>query len=201
MTRLTCRLATLLVCLALPGAARAQAWEMGALFGTTPSVELDRRSSEIAGLEIRDGFTFGLHAARFIAPRLAAEVLWTQQRTALQVTTATGPVDLFTMTVDQLHGNAVFHLRPVNARTRPFVFAGLGATFLNASHLPVETRLSFGFGGGAEMFFSKALGVRGQFRYKPTLLGDEDGEFCVPFGFCQSSLQQMEFTAGAVVRF
>jgi hypothetical protein len=200
MTRATCTIITLLS-LALPVTARAQAWEVGALFGTTLATELDRQSSEIRGLEIRDGFSLGLHAARFITPRLAAEVLWTQQRTALQVTTATGPVDLFTMTVDQLHGNAVFHLRPVSARTRPFVFAGLGATFLDAYRQPVETKLSFGLGGGAEVFLWKSVGLRGQFRYKPTLLGDEDGDLCDPFGFCQGSLPQVELLAGGVVRF
>ena len=199
MMRATCTIVTL-VCL-LPATARAQAWEVGALFGTTLATELDHQSSEVQGLEIRDGFTLGLHAARFITPRLTAEVLWTQQRTALQVTTATGPVDLFTMTVDQLHGNAVFHLRPVNARTRPFVFAGLGATFLNADQQPVETKLSFGLGGGGEVFLWKSIGVRGQFGYKPTLLGDEDSDFCDPFGFCQGSLPQVEFLAGGVVRF
>jgi hypothetical protein len=40
------------------------------------------------------------------------------------------------------------------------------------------------------------------FRYKPTMLNDEDAaDFCDPFGFCQGTLQQIEFAGGAVVRF
>ena len=34
------------------------------------------------------------------------------------------------------------------------------------------------------------------------MLNDEDaGDVCVPFGFCQRSLQQIEFAGGAVFRF
>jgi len=201
MIRVMCAVATV-VCLALPAVAGAQAWEVGALFGATPSADLERRSSDLDQLDIRSGYTWGLHASHFLTPRLAAEVLWVQQSTALELGTRGMTADLFSMTIDQIHGNAVYYLRPRDARTRPFAFAGLGATFLNAVEQPGETKVSFGFGGGAEMFFTKSLGVRGQFRYKPTLLGDEDAaRFCDPFGFCQGSLQQTEFTVGAVVRF
>ena len=46
------------------------------------------------------------------------------------------------------------------------------------------------------------LGIRGHFRYKPTVLNDESsGDFCDPFGFCQDTLQQIEIAAGGVIRF
>jgi opacity protein-like surface antigen len=200
MTRLTCVVATV-VCLVLPPAARAQSWEVGVLFGNTPSVQLDRNAPELDEVDIRGGYTWALQGSRFITSHLAAEVLWTHQSSALQLTSEAGSVDLFTMTINQVHGNVVYHLRP-SARTRPFVFAGLGATFFDAVYQPGETKLSFGLGGGAEYFFSNMLGVRGQFRYKPTRLNDEDaGNFCDPFGFCQGTLPQVEFMAGAVVRF
>ena len=201
MTRATVVLATL-VSLLLPAAARAQGWTASGLFGVVPPVGLERRAPELDELDIRSGYTFGLQLSRFVTPHVAAEVLWTQQRTALQIGTASGTADLFTMMVSQIHGNAVYHVRPATARTRPFVFAGLGATFLSAVGQPGEAKLSFGFGAGAEMFLSKWFGVRGHFRYKPTPLNDEDaGRFCDPFGFCQGSLQQTEFMTGAVLRF
>ena len=106
------------------------------------------------------------------------------------------------MTVRQLHGNVRPPFRGRDARLRPFVFAGLGATFFSADDLESETKFSFGLGGGVKYFPWKAIGVRGHFRYKPTMLNDEDaGRFCDPFGFCQGSLQQIEFAVGAVVRF
>ena len=106
------------------------------------------------------------------------------------------------MTVRQLHGNVFHNFGGADARLRLFVFAGLGATFFSADDLESETKLSFGLGGGVKYFPWNAIGVRGHFRYKPTMLNDEDaGDFCDPFGFCQGSLQQIEFAGGAVVRF
>jgi hypothetical protein len=80
------------------------------------------------------------------------------------------------------------------------VFAGLGATFFSADDLQSETKLSLGFGGGVKYFAWKTIGVRAHFRYKPTMLNDEDaGDFCDSFGFCQGALQQIEFAVGAIV--
>jgi opacity protein-like surface antigen len=120
----------------------------------------------------------------------------------LQIGTEAGSADLFTMTIRQLHGNVVRNFGAADARLRPFVFAGLGATFFSADDLESETKFSFGLGGGIKYFPWKAIGVRGHFRYKPTTLNDEDAaDFCDPFGFCQGSLQQIEFAGGAVIRF
>ncbi len=143
-----------------------------------------------------------MQGARSFTPRWGAEVLWTQQSSAQQIDTGAGTADLFTMTVRQLHGNVLHNFGGVDARLRPFVFAGLGATFFSADDLNSETKLSFGLGGGVKYFPWKAIGVRGHFRYKPTMLNDDDAaDFCDPFGFCQRSLQQIEFAAGAVIRF
>jgi opacity protein-like surface antigen len=182
--------------------AGAQSWEVSGLAGYTPSVALDRRAPELNELDVRGGFTWGVQAARSLTPHWGAEVLWTQQSSAQQTATESGTTELFTMTVRQLHGNVVHNFGAVDARLRPFVFGGVGATFFSADDFESETKLSFGLGGGVKYFPWKAIGVRGHFRYKPTMLNDEDaGDFCVPFGFCQGSLQQVEFAAGAVVRF
>jgi opacity protein-like surface antigen len=106
------------------------------------------------------------------------------------------------MTVQQLQGNAVYHVGRSGSRLQPFAFAGLGATFFSAADLQSETKFSWGVGGGVKFFPCEGLGFRGHFRYKPTMLDDEDaGDFCDPFGFCQGTLQQIEIAAGGVVRF
>jgi opacity protein-like surface antigen len=201
MNRLT-TCASALILLALSALAWAQSWEVSGLAAFTPSVSLDRQAPELSGLDIRGGFAWGVQGARLFSPHWGAEVLWTQQSSALQVDTEAGTADLFTMTVRQLQGNVVRDFGGADARLRPFVFAGLGATFFSADDLESETKFSFGLGGGVKYFPWKAIGVRGHFRYKPTMLTDEDaGDFCDPFGFCQGSLQQIEFAGGAVIRF
>jgi opacity protein-like surface antigen len=104
--------------------------------------------------------------------------------------------------VHQLHGNAVYHFGDAGARLRPFAFAGLGATFFSAADLESETKFSFGLGAGVKYFRWESIGLRAHFRYKPTMLNDEDAaDFCDPFGFCQGTLSQVEFAGGAIVRF
>ena len=128
--------------------------------------------------------------------------LWTEQRSALKLETEGGSSDLFKMTIRQLHGDVLYHLASSNARLRPFVFGGLGATFFSADDLESETKFSFGLGGGVKYFAWNAIGIRAHVRYKPTMLNDEDAaDFCDPFGFCQSGLSQFEFAGGVVVRF
>ena len=201
MTRFTAG-AMASVLLALSAPAWAQSWEVSGVAAYTPSAGLDRQAPELSGLDIRGGFTWGVQAARWLTANWGAEVLWTQQSSALRTETGAGSADLFTMTIGQLHGNAVRQFGAADSRLRPFVFAGLGATFLSGDDLQSETKLSLGLGGGVKYFPWKTVGLRGHLRYKPTLLNDDDaGSFCDPFGFCQEVLQQLEFALGAIVRF
>ena len=120
----------------------------------------------------------------------------------MRVGTNAGSADLFRMTIRQLHGDVVYHFRSADARLRPFVFGGLGATFLSAGELESETKLSFGLGAGIKYFRGDSVGIRAHCRYKPTMLKDEGAaDFCDPFGFCQGILQQIELAGGVVVRF
>jgi outer membrane protein W len=188
--------------LGLSASASAQSWEMSGMAGRTQSASVDKQAPELTGLDVRGGFTFGIQAARFFTPHWGAELLWTEQASALSLETRDGSADLFSMTVRQLHGNVVWQFAAADSRLRPFVFTGLGATFLSGDDLQSETKLSFGLGGGVKYFPWQTVGIRGHVRYKPTLLNDDDaGRFCDPFGFCQGVLQQVEFVVGAVIRF
>jgi opacity protein-like surface antigen len=181
--------------------ARAQSWEASGLFGFTPSAAIDQRASELSDADIRGGLTWGLQGARFFTPSLGAEVLWTQQSSALEVGTSDGEADLFTMTVRQLHGNVVYRFGRADAKWQPFAFGGLGGTFFTADTVASETKFSFDVGGGVKFFPSRSVGARAHVRYKPTFLSDSSESFCDPFGFCQDVLQQIEFSAAAVLRF
>jgi opacity protein-like surface antigen len=194
--------AALTLLLAVGTRAQAQSWEVSALAGFTPSAGLDRQAPELDQLAIRGGFTFGGQAGYLFGQRWGAEVLWTRQQSGLQVETADGDADLFTFHVDDLHGDAVYHFADRNARLRLFVFGGLGATFFSGGGLPSEAKISWSLGGGAKYFPWKSIGLRAHVRYKPVILNDKDaGDFCDPFGFCQSWLGQFELAAGVVARF
>jgi outer membrane protein W len=183
--------------------AEAQSWEASAFAGYTPSVEIDRRAPELNQLDASGGFTWGLQAARLFTTHWGAEALWTQQQSALQGgTPSAGTFDFLSMTIRQLQGNVVYEFGAGNAALRPFVFGGLGATFFTATDLQSETKLSIDYGVGLNYFAWRKIGARAHLRFKPTALHDtSSGDVCYPFGFCQSWLSQVEFAAGAVIRF
>jgi len=201
VSRLTAIAAGILL-LASSAPASGQSWEMSGLFGYVPAVSVDRQAPELTQLDIRGGFTWGLQGGHLFTPRWGAELLWMHQGSALRPGTEDGAADLFTMTIRQLQGNVLYHFGNRDTKLRPFVFGGLGATFFSATELESETKFSYGLGGGVKYFPSRAIGARASFRYTPTMLNDDETvAFCDPFGFCQGSLQQIEFAVGAVVRF
>ncbi len=181
------------------GSAGAQSWEASGLFGFTPAAALDRKAPELTELDLDGGLTFGVQGAWFFTPRLGAEVLWTQQSSAVAIGTPVGTAALFSATIRQLHGNVVYQFG--GARLKPFVFGGAGAAFFSADDLETDSKTAFGFGAGVKYFAGQSVGVRGHFRYKPAWLDDDSEDFCDPFGFCQGWLQQVEFAAGVVIRF
>ena len=105
-----------LVLLALSAPARAQSWELSGTVAYTSSAGLEQQAPELDGLAVGGGFTWGIQAARSLGPRWGAEVSWMRQSSALRLETSAGSADLFSMTVGQLHGDAVYHFAAADAR-------------------------------------------------------------------------------------
>jgi opacity protein-like surface antigen len=184
------------------GGAEAQSWELSALAGYTPDAGLDRQAPELEALDVRGGFTWGGSVSRSLGRRWDAEVLWMEQQSGLELGVEDGSPTLFEFKAGDLHGHAVYHFADRDTRLRPFLIAGLGATFFRGGGQPSETKLSWTLGGGVKYSPWRRIGLRGHVRYKPVNLSDEEaGDFCDPFGFCQGWLHQMELAGGVVVRF
>lgn len=124
--------------------ARAQAWEVSGFIGVTPSADLDRVASGLDQLSIRNGFTWGAQAARLFGPHWAAEAMWTEQSSALEIDTADETADLFNITIGQAQGNVVYHFGRADAKLRPFAFAGISATFFPCQRHPVRDQVLVG---------------------------------------------------------
>ena len=202
MNRLSVVAASLGLVLAGGGSAHAQSWEASFLAGYTAKAGLDRRAPELDGLDVRGGFTLGAQAGRSLGRRWGVEVLWTQQHTAQQVGIGGATADLFSFTIDDVHANAVYHFANPDAALRLFVLGGLGASYFSGGGLPSETKFSWAIGGGVKYYPWKSIGIRGLVRYKPVVLADKGaGDFCDPFGFCQSWLNRFDLTGGVVLRF
>ena len=194
-------LALLMTSIAVSASAQASN-ELTGFGGVTPAVSLDQHALNLTDLRLRGGFTWGIAGARFFTPNWGAEIVFSQQASALEAVTPAGSGDLYRITLARLQADAVYQFGAHDARWRPFVFGGAGATFFAARDLESATKASFGLGGGIKYFPWKTIGLRGQFRYKPTWLNDDpDAPICEPFGFCQQYLRPIEITAGVSIRF
>jgi hypothetical protein len=192
----------LVLLLLLPAApVPAQQLEVSAVGGFTTSGSIDHGAVGITELELDSGFTWGLSGGYFFSPRFGIEASWTRQDSGLVLGTSAGSAEMFDVDMDRFEGSFVYQFGGSDARLRPFLSAGLGATTFDAPELDAETKLGLGLGAGLRWFPSGRVGARLQARYRPTYLNDASSEFCDPFGFCQSWLHQFEMTGGIVVRF
>jgi opacity protein-like surface antigen len=195
--------AVVLGLLLMPSPARAQRhYEITPFIGYTTAGDIGNIAPEIAQLQIAGGFTWGAQFGVFFGPNLGVELSWAQQETGLRLSTTAGSATPFDIKAGKLHGNFIYQFAKENARVRPYVLAGLGATFFRSAELRSETKLSWAIGGGAKMFLQEHIGIKIQAKYNPTRLGDESaGNFCDPFGFCQGTLNQFELGGGLIFRF
>jgi opacity protein-like surface antigen len=178
----------------------AQRVEVAPLVSYTSEAPIDHDAAQIEDLAVRRGIAWGAQGTYFVTERVGLEAIWMYQSTDVSITSNGNTGELFTMTINQLHGNLVYEFRDT-AAVMPFVFGGLGATRLDAPDLDSETKLSWAVGGGVKWFPLRHVGIRAQARFKPTQLNDGSGDFCNPFGFCQTLLTHFDVGAGAVFRF
>jgi len=188
-----------LLLMAVPAA--AQSMELGALVGFIPPTPLERTAEELEEARIDGGVTFAFNVARFRTERWGIAGEWTQQFSGFGIETSDARATLYDINISTLHGYLVYRFGSADAKARPFAFGGAGLKYFSARDLDGETKLSFGLGGGLSYFMSKSLAIEGRFAYKPTVMNDNDDNFCDAFGFCQSTLQQFELMGGVRFRF
>jgi opacity protein-like surface antigen len=208
------RLAAIVVlCVGIHAELRAQRVEIqpfvGTRFGGSFSVEEPiPGGTRPADINLDAGLAWGATLGVAVSERLDVEFLWSRQESHLSADTFEGHIDLVDAAVSQYHGNVLFHFADREARFRPYVLFGLGATSLDPDAPGVDgaTKFSYAAGGGVKFDVSKHVGIRLQGRFTATYLKDEPALFCDLFGFCYvlSAAQygnQGEFTAGVMFRF
>jgi opacity protein-like surface antigen len=188
-----------LVLVAAPAA--AQETEIAVLGGYTTAGGIEAQAPTIEDLQIDGGFAWGVQAGHFFNAHLGFEASWIRQESAVGFAQGADRVELFDVHLDQVLGSVAYRFGSGEARLRPFVFAGAGASFFSATDLESETKLAWTVGAGLKWSPSNRVGARLQAGYNPTYLNDSEADFCDPFGFCQGWLHQLQFLGGVVVAF
>lgn len=193
-------LAAALVLAAAP--AWAQHTEVSILAGYTTVGDIDMKAPQFQELAIDDSFSVGLQVAHFFNAHAGVEGSWIRQHSGLTLTTSAGTVELFDLHADQLQASFAYEFGREDGPLRPFVSAGLGATFFSAEEPGTEAKLAPVLAVGLKWYPSSGnVGARLMARYNPSHLNDSGSDFCDPFGFCQSWLQQFQLLGGITFRF
>jgi hypothetical protein len=209
-------LAALLAMIAVPAFAQARAeasFNIGYTFsdGVSFANAVPVNGGVANRADPRDSVSFGLGVGFFVNPQAEVEFMWNRQPTKLDVT-GTGPKLSGDMKVDTYHGNFVYNLGEEDAKTRPFIYIGLGASNYGdatfpARTIPGQTKFSWALGAGVKVYPSPHAGFRAGIRWVPTYIKtDATGWWCDPYWGCApvGNVQysnQFELSGGITFRF
>jgi hypothetical protein len=200
MTRILVPLVAI-ACAASPASAQHVEFAPLTAVSFTTAAPLDDRAPGIQHLEIARGFSQGLQVSYLLSMHTSVEALWTWQYTGLTLSTASNSTTLFHIDIINVDSGIVYTFKDGSQPLRPFVFAGLGAGFLQSDGLATESKLMWNAGTGVKWFFQKDLGMRFDVRYRPTRLNTSASDYCAPFSFCQASLRPVQIDTALLLRF
>jgi opacity protein-like surface antigen len=145
-------------------------------------------------LDIKSGGNFGFTAGVFLTPNAEVEFLWNRQFSQFDASSPAPSLLLADVNVDNFHGNFVYNWFASDAKVRPFLFGGLGATHYspgdpvalpkqtNLTAIDSATKFSWTWGGGVKIYPTQHVGVRLNARWTPTYIkSDSAGLWCDPF--------------------
>jgi len=201
----------------------AQTVEVSASAGFTSASGVTSSQASLLGqlydeVTLGSGGSFTFTAGGFLSDRLEIEFLFSKQSSEFGVDGPAGDLALSELTLFNYHGNLVYHWGERDARMRPFVLGGFGATTDSFGDLLLpatatstgfdgSTRFSSTWGGGVKYYFSPAIGAKLMARWTPTYIkSDPAGVWCDPFYGCWSLndpdyANQYDFSAGITARF
>jgi opacity protein-like surface antigen len=167
-------------------------------------------------VEPQDSVNFGFSLGFFATPSAEIGFLWRRQATKMDVsgTTTTTVGDL---NIDGYHGYGAYYFGDAEAKARPYLMLGLGAThYGGVSYRQADgstadtdggTQFSTTWGAGVKVNASPNVGVKLGIQWTPTYIkSDAAGWWCDPWWGCYvvgdaQYSNQLEFVGGVAVRF
>ena len=167
-------------------------------------------------IDIKDAFSWGFGAGVLFGEGGEVGFLFNQQMSTLRVQ-GTNTRDIGDMAVNSYHPYFAFNFGESDAKLRPFVLLGLGATsyasvpFSRAGGLSGETsgetQFSTTWAAGVKYYANDNVGIRVSATWTPTYITTEGGGWwCDPYWGCYvvgdaKYANQFHFNGGVVVRF
>jgi len=221
------RLAVVVSFVACAAFAAPAAWaqdhriEVGANFGYTVSDGVSfqgvraRDGNLYDGIEPKDGGSWGLQLGFHVNENAEVGFLFDKQSSSLDVVGTTTRA-IGDMSLENYHGYFAYNFGETDARFRPYLLLGLGATHYGSVPFTVgstsgETEGNYQFsstlGAGVKIFPSPRVGVKLGVRWVPTYIkSDSTGWWCDPYWGCYVTSDpqfsnQFQFAGGLSFRF
>jgi outer membrane protein with beta-barrel domain len=167
------------------------------------------------GIAPKDSFSWSLTLGYLTGPNTEIGFLFDQQKSTLTAT-GTTETDIGDLSVSNYHGYFAYNFGEPEAKVRPYILLGLGATHYGGVPFSIggftgetngSTQFSGTFGAGLKLYASDKVGVKLGARYTPTYIkSDSEGWYCDPYWGCYvvgdpQYSNQFEFSGGLVFRF
>ena len=220
MSRRVAGLGVLLV-LASVAPAAAQRVEVSGTLGWTISDGVDG-DGVLAGdgniyneVDVTDAASWGFGVGFLTSDNVEVGFLFSQQMSSLEVK-GTNTLELGDMNVNSYHGYVGYNFGDVDAKVRPYILGGIGATSygsvsFNARGTTLETggetQFSTTWGAGVKFLPSKGVGARIGVQWTPTYIkSDAEGWWCDPWYGCYvvgdaQYSNQLQLQGGVTFRF
>jgi opacity protein-like surface antigen len=166
-------------------------------------------------IDPKDAFSWGLRVGYMVNENMEVGGLFNQQSTSLEVS-GTQTVKVGDEKLYNYHGYFAYNLGDSDAKVRPYVLGGLGATQFGAVTANVggqqrdiggNTKFSTTWALGVKVYPGKSVGLRLEARWTPTYIkSDAAGYWCDPYWGCYvvgnaQYANQFELSGGINFRF
>lgn len=200
----------------------AQKAEISGLFGWTLSdgVEGDAILAGDGNLydtvDVKDSASWGFAVGFNATDNVEVGFLFGQQLSKLSIS-GTADRELGDLKINTYHPYVAFNFAPPDARVRPYLMVGFGATnygsvdFTRANGTAdttgSETQFSTTWGAGVKVYGSSNVGFRAGMQWTPTYIKtDSTGWWCDPYWGCYvvgdaQYSNQFQFNGGVTIRF
>jgi opacity protein-like surface antigen len=158
----------------------------------------------------KDAFSWGARIGFNVTPNFEVGGLFNLQSTDLE---ASGIINRsIGQTIYNYHGYLAYNFGEADAKVRPYVLGGLGATQYGSldtaqGNVGGETQVSTTWAAGLKLFPSPHVGIRLEGRWTPTYIkSDPEGYWCDPYWGCYTFAEaeysnQYELSGGIILRF
>jgi outer membrane protein with beta-barrel domain len=166
-------------------------------------------------VEPADSAVYGFTVGFLVGEGAEVGFRWAQQPTTLNIS-GTTERELGDLSINSYHGYFAYNFGETDAKMRPFVLIGFGATNYGSvdvtvagvdRSLPGETQFSTTWAAGVKYFPNPKVGVRASFEWTPTYIKtDSAGWWCDPYWGCYlvgnaQYSNSIQFNGGVTFRF